>query len=160
MSKRIHDYQPESPWCDMFADIINSVIHFVPPNRWSWLLNLSHQPTFREEYQHYINSYDQAAEFATQARHAFEARGKSVSSPMEMIGEFIEKQLAEVRQFTHLSSYLITPVQRLPRYILFFRDLLKCTPPKHVDHPHILEALSTLSKSAFSYWSVSTCWLW
>lgn len=32
-----------------------------------------------------------------------------------------------------VQSYLITPVQRMPRYILFLRELIKYTPPSHPD---------------------------
>lgn len=34
-----------------------------------------------------------------------------------------------------LASYLITPVQRMPRYILFLRELMKSTPSFHPDAP-------------------------
>ena len=33
-----------------------------------------------------------------------------------------------------LASYLITPVQRMPRYMLFLRELIKGTPKAHPDH--------------------------
>lgn len=33
------------------------------------------------------------------------------------------------------SAFLITPVQRMPRYILFLRELMKATPTSHPDYP-------------------------
>ena len=45
-----------------------------------------------------------------------------------------------------LLSYMITPVQRLPRYCLFLRDLLKVTPVSHPDLEHLQEAFHELEK--------------
>ncbi|KAH0794855.1 Kelch motif family protein [Histomonas meleagridis] len=42
-------------------------------------------------------------------------------------------QLAKAIDGRDLHSYLITPVQRIPRYILFIRDLIKYTPKSHPD---------------------------
>ena len=47
-----------------------------------------------------------------------------------------------------LHSYMITPVQRMPRYILFLRDILKYTPTSHPDAEllpvafHVIEQLT------------------
>lgn len=50
-------------------------------------------------------------------------------------GKFREKmtRLADETSGRDLASYLITPVQRMPRYILFLRELLKYTPDFHPD---------------------------
>ncbi|CAK86140.1 unnamed protein product (macronuclear) [Paramecium tetraurelia] len=40
-----------------------------------------------------------------------------------------------------LESYLIKPVQRLPKYILLFKDLLKHTNKEHPDHTNIEQCL-------------------
>ncbi|KAH0786563.1 Kelch motif family protein [Histomonas meleagridis] len=45
-----------------------------------------------------------------------------------------------------LTSYLITPVQRMPRYILFLRELLKATPPSHPDFAMLASAASKLEE--------------
>ena len=45
-----------------------------------------------------------------------------------------------------LLSYMITPVQRLPRYCLFLRDLLKVTPVSHPDFEYLQEAFHELEK--------------
>jgi len=49
-----------------------------------------------------------------------------------------------------LESYLIMPVQRLPRYILLLGELLKHTPPDHPDYAPLEDALSTLREAASS----------
>ncbi len=43
-----------------------------------------------------------------------------------------------------MRSYLITPVQRLPRYELLIRELLRCTPPTHCDHAALERILSQI----------------
>jgi len=40
-----------------------------------------------------------------------------------------------------LRDYFITPVQRVPRYCLLVRDLIKQTPENHKDYPILTEAL-------------------
>ena len=45
-----------------------------------------------------------------------------------------------------LPAYLIMPVQRVPRYILFARDLLKSTPQWHPDAPLLRSALGVLEE--------------
>jgi hypothetical protein len=40
-----------------------------------------------------------------------------------------------------LMSYLITPVQRVPRYVLLLTDLLRNTPESHPDFNKLSEAL-------------------
>eukprot|EP01116_Phalansterium_solitarium_P024544 TRINITY_DN9016_c0_g1_i1.p1 TRINITY_DN9016_c0_g1~~TRINITY_DN9016_c0_g1_i1.p1 ORF type:complete len:763 (+),score=251.13 TRINITY_DN9016_c0_g1_i1:108-2396(+) len=47
-----------------------------------------------------------------------------------------------------LLSYLIMPIQRVPRYILLLTDLLKHTPAEHPDHARIEEALLKLKDIA------------
>src|SRR5262249_51450018 len=43
------------------------------------------------------------------------------------------KRLAEANNGASLQSFLITPVQRIPRYQLLLRDLRKRTPDEHPD---------------------------
>jgi CRP-like cAMP-binding protein len=47
-----------------------------------------------------------------------------------------------------LRDYLITPVQRVPRYNLLLRDLLSCTPESHPDHALLTNALNKISTTA------------
>lgn len=47
-----------------------------------------------------------------------------------------------------LPSYLIMPIQRLPRYVLLIRDLLKQTPDTHKDFRLLTEAGKSMSDAA------------
>lgn len=47
-----------------------------------------------------------------------------------------------------LPSYLITVIQRTPRYILLLKDLLKRTPEDHPDYQNLVEAVSVMEKLA------------
>lgn len=47
-----------------------------------------------------------------------------------------------------LNSYFITPIQRVPRYIMLIAELLKCTPPTHADYPLLQEALQMVERIA------------
>ena len=96
-----------------------------------------------ERYQDYINGYDQASQLVANAKRSL--GNKHADQSLITLGEFIEKQLPTTKfGFTSIASFLIAPVQRLPRYILFFKDLLKCTPEDHVDYPNVSNALKTL----------------
>jgi len=47
-----------------------------------------------------------------------------------------------------LESLLITPVQRIPRYEMLLKDLLKHTWPSHPDHQDLVLALSKIQSTA------------
>eukprot|EP01128_Nolandella_sp_AFSM9_P006703 TRINITY_DN350_c0_g3_i1.p1 TRINITY_DN350_c0_g3~~TRINITY_DN350_c0_g3_i1.p1 ORF type:complete len:1270 (+),score=401.91 TRINITY_DN350_c0_g3_i1:33-3842(+) len=47
-----------------------------------------------------------------------------------------------------LQAYFIMPVQRLPRYVLLIRDLLKKTPPEHQDFKALEEAAVEMGRAA------------
>ena len=47
-----------------------------------------------------------------------------------------------------LDDLLIKPVQRIPRYVLFIKDLLKHTAPSHPDHAPLQIALGELTLMA------------
>jgi hypothetical protein len=48
----------------------------------------------------------------------------------------------------NLASLLICPVQRLPRYELLVRELLKCTPIEHIDRQELVFAYHKLQEAA------------
>jgi hypothetical protein len=58
----------------------------------------------------------------------------------------LEKCTSPERQ--DLASFLIMPVQRLPRYILLLRELYKHTPPTHPDEPLLAKAVEKVSAVA------------
>ena len=47
-----------------------------------------------------------------------------------------------------LNSYLIQPVQRIPRYRLLVHELLKCTPESHIDYAELRAALHSIEDIA------------
>jgi len=47
-----------------------------------------------------------------------------------------------------LSSYLIMPIQRIPRYKLLLTELLKATPEDHIDYSDVSAALNLVEKVA------------
>jgi len=61
-----------------------------------------------------------------------------------------QKKLSELKQkgFADISSYLITPVQRVPRYLLLLTDLLKHTPAKHPQYEVLTRALDKVRSVA------------
>lgn len=61
--------------------------------------------------------------------------------------DFLENiELTEELQYQELSSHLIKPIQRLPKYVLLFKDLLKNTEPYHPDYKNIENALKEFQK--------------
>jgi hypothetical protein len=131
MSKRYFKYKEGDPWCDLFVEAFA-------------------QDNFLIEYQKYINGYDQANQLILAARKAYNSRSLYSSSSLELLGEFIEKQLASnTYGFSSLSSFLISPIQRLPRYLLFFKDLQKCTSTEHPDYDFVVQSSESLHTYVF-----------
>jgi len=51
-----------------------------------------------------------------------------------------------------ITDYLITPVQRGPRYKLLLEQLLKATPNTHPDYPHVIKSLASILFGSKSYY--------
>ena len=47
-----------------------------------------------------------------------------------------------------MESFIVQPVQRVPRYILLLREILKHTPPAHPDHAGLVQALERAQRVA------------
>jgi len=45
-----------------------------------------------------------------------------------------------------IESFLIMPIQRIPRYTLLLKELLKHTPTSHLDHKHLLSAFENMTQ--------------
>ncbi|KAH3767964.1 guanine nucleotide exchange factor [Pelomyxa schiedti] len=64
---------------------------------------------------------------------------------------FVEKAVAvPICKRRQISDFLITPIQRLPRYVLLLTDLVKSTPDTHPDHQNLAVALSKMRDVATS----------
>lgn len=66
---------------------------------------------------------------------------------------FVSKmnKLTQESEGGDLNSYLITPVQRLPRYTLFLRDLLKYTPSSHPDSELLSLAFEQVTNITYQF---------
>uniref|UniRef100_A0A5F7ZVZ9 Rho guanine nucleotide exchange factor 17 n=1 Tax=Macaca mulatta TaxID=9544 RepID=A0A5F7ZVZ9_MACMU len=62
--------------------------------------------------------------------------------------KFLEQSMRENKEKQALSDLMIKPVQRIPRYELLVKDLLKHTPEDHPDHPLLLEAQRNIKQVA------------
>nr|CAB3222858.1 rho guanine nucleotide exchange factor 17-like [Phallusia mammillata] len=82
-----------------------------------------------ESYTSYIDNFNNSREavlYATQAKSGFKV--------------FLEQCQRENKEKQGLSDLLIKPVQRIPRYELILKDLLKHTPDDHQDRQSLLLA--------------------
>ncbi|XP_078457359.1 uncharacterized protein LOC144722802 isoform X2 [Lampetra planeri] len=82
-----------------------------------------------DSYSAYIDNFPHAQEavkVANKARASF--------------SRFLEQCMRENREKQALADLMIKPVQRIPRYELLIKDLLKHTPEEHPDRPCLVEA--------------------
>lgn len=85
----------------------------------------------------------------------YDAYASNYSSALELYASLMEQPkfaeaFEECRRKTgcDLETYLITPIQRIPRYELLLRDLLKNTPENHPDHWNLEEAVNKVKSVA------------
>jgi len=93
---------------------------------------------FIKLYRLYIHNYNMsfaATFYLTKSYVAFE----------KVIQKFEEEQKKSTR--LNLDSFLIMPVQRVPRYILLLKDMLKYTQPSHPDWPMLQQALDKIQST-------------
>ena len=85
-------------------------------------------------YTEYINAFDAAQEVLSQAlkRSDFAVFVETLGSP-------------QFKGHIGLSSLALTPVLRIPRYVLLLQDLKKNTPEAHPDYPNICLAFEKAS---------------
>ncbi|XP_076138119.1 rho guanine nucleotide exchange factor 17 [Alosa pseudoharengus] len=62
--------------------------------------------------------------------------------------KFLEQSMRENKEKQALGDLMIKPVQRIPRYELLVKDLLKHTPEDHPDHPFLLDAQRNIKRLA------------
>ncbi|EFA82665.1 pleckstrin domain-containing protein [Heterostelium album PN500] len=93
---------------------------------------------FLKAYTDYVKNFD----FSLR-------RLQACSKEMKFVA-FIKQAEDKTVPRSRLESLLITPVQRIPRYVLLLQDLLKHTEESHPDFPHITEGLEIIKKVAIS----------
>lgn len=62
--------------------------------------------------------------------------------------KFLEQNMRENKEKQALGDLMIKPVQRIPRYELLVKDLLKHTPEDHPDHQYLLDAQRDIKRLA------------
>ncbi|KAF7699238.1 hypothetical protein HF521_003980 [Silurus meridionalis] len=62
--------------------------------------------------------------------------------------KFLEQSMRENKEKQALGDLMIKPVQRIPRYELLVKDLLKHTSEDHPDHSHLLDAQKSIKRLA------------
>ena len=83
-------------------------------------------------YQTYLNNYDSINDLIHQLR-------KTKSSP------FMRYVIKQEKKDHALESYLILPIQRIPRYELLFKEITKLTPKDHDDYTNLSQCLDKIS---------------
>eukprot|EP01117_Protostelium_nocturnum_P004932 TRINITY_DN1787_c0_g1_i1.p1 TRINITY_DN1787_c0_g1~~TRINITY_DN1787_c0_g1_i1.p1 ORF type:complete len:1092 (+),score=516.84 TRINITY_DN1787_c0_g1_i1:87-3362(+) len=93
---------------------------------------LKHSASFLPLYRPYIHNFNSS--FAT-----VHYLRKKVANFQKTVNTF-------ENEFSSLDSFLILPVQRIPRYILLLRDMMKYTDESHSDYPLLKQASSFLDE--------------
>ncbi|KAF2078095.1 hypothetical protein CYY_000566 [Polysphondylium violaceum] len=94
----------------------------------------SNNTSFIKLYKHYVNNFDKSMATLKQCKE------KSPEFKQYMTSlDYTEKMSG-----LSLESFLILPIQRLPRYVLLLQDLLKYTNTGHEDFNQLCEALGTI----------------
>ncbi|XP_069545336.1 LOW QUALITY PROTEIN: rho guanine nucleotide exchange factor 17-like [Brachyistius frenatus] len=93
--------------------------------------------TLANMYSAYIDNFlnaKDAVRIAKEAKPAFH--------------KFLEQNMRENKEKQALGDLMIKPVQRIPRYELLVKDLLKHTSEDHPDHPLLLDAQRDIKRLA------------
>jgi len=100
----------------------------------SLFLRLLDLPEFVATYTKYVEDYSRRLEVLS-------------GSLPQSFTEFRLTQEASTHCGNHtLSSFLVQPIQRIPRYTLLIRDLLKHTDADHADYKHLEEAAARMEE--------------
>jgi hypothetical protein len=91
-------------------------------------------------YETFVNNYDRALALldspALQKRKVFQQFMKDAASKAVGVG------------YAGLSHYMIMPIQRPPRFLMLLGELVKYTPPHHVDMPALKRSVQKMSALA------------
>lgn len=92
--------------------------------------------SFLKCYTVYVNSYDSTNEHIVQLNQ----KNKSFSNLLKKLSS--QPEVKNLNVF----SYLILPIQRVPRYELFIRGVLKVLPRTHVEYPKLVSQIESIKK--------------
>merc|ERR1719350_2716855 len=90
-----------------------------------------------EIYSDFINNFNQAMELA-----------KCESKRKSAFADFLKVKQITAHDRLNFFGLMVKPIQRFPQFILLLQDLLKETPPGHVDRMALQLALTTLESLA------------
>lgn len=93
-------------------------------------------------YTTYVNDHDDASELVSEILRSDKRRHEKFQ---------IFERAAKHHPKAHgesLPSLLITPIQRIPRYKLLLREVVKNTPPDHTDYNNLCKALESIGEIA------------
>jgi hypothetical protein len=91
-------------------------------------------PIIQYTYSQYVNNFDQAVRVLALCQEQDQNFAAFLDAAKDHPTE----------GYLSLNALLIEPVQRLPRYALLLKELLKYTPPDHKDHHHLTNALDKI----------------
>ncbi|EGG14725.1 pleckstrin domain-containing protein [Cavenderia fasciculata] len=94
--------------------------------------------SFIKLYKHYVNNYDRSITSLKQCKEKT-PEFKAFVATLDYTEKF---------SGLNVESFLILPVQRIPRYVLLLQDLLKYTSNDHPDFDQLCEALGTIKDFA------------
>merc|ERR1719346_198150 len=90
-----------------------------------------------EVYSDFINNFSEAMELA-----------KCESKRKSAFADFLKVKQITAHDRLNFFGLMVKPIQRFPQFILLLQDLLKETPPGHVDRMALQLALTTLESLA------------
>lgn len=90
-----------------------------------------------ETYISFVNNY-----------HISQEAIRNAKEQSSLFSKFLEQQAKEHRGKLTLKDLIIQPVQRIPRYELYIKDFLKCTPTNHADYQLLTKASKELHNLA------------
>eukprot|EP01132_Coremiostelium_polycephalum_P007427 gene7427-9129_t len=93
----------------------------------------------KDNYADYINNYDNSYQRIKRLRKGNEDFDQIINT-FEMY--------QDSNNGLDLYSYLIMPIQRIPRYLLLLKELLKYTPTNHQDHSMLQNAKENMKRVA------------
>ena len=88
-------------------------------------------------YLTYVSTYEHAVEALRRAKVRNRETGQWVKQIFNELGE----------RTSELNTYLITPIQRLPRYVLLLSSIKKYTPEDHPDVHELQEAIEAIEQT-------------
>jgi hypothetical protein len=94
-----------------------------------------------------MNGYNLANEILN--KHT--RRGAKNTSFGNWLQQHLTRNSDLCRGLASLPAFLISPVQRLPRYLLFLKDLFTCTPKDHPDFQNVQEAYDIITESVLIF---------